>query len=386
MAKVELDRICKSFGSSQVLRDISLEIHDGEFLTLLGPSGCGKSTLLRIVAGLEHQDSGSIRIAGHSVDHCAPKERDVAMVFQSYALYPYMTVFENMALPLVTRRMTRLQRFPFLGRVMPQCGEIRREIEARVVEVARSLAIDPLLHRKPGQLSGGQRQRVAVGRAIVRDPDVFLMDEPLSNLDAKLRVHMRAELTDLQRRLNATFIYVTHDQSEAMTMSDRVAVMIDGALLQVAPPGELYADPADLLTAEFVGSPKINIVPAIVAPGGVIHALGAVVPMTAELTPGTALRLGIRSECFAIGSEAGTDAISGRLRLIENTGPDCFLHLRIDGLDAPLVVRADGTRAAEFRVGAVVHARPDAERILLFDERGTRISRRPAGTGAHSHG
>lgn len=386
MAKIVIDGICKSFGASQVLRDISLEIHDGEFLTLLGPSGCGKSTLLRIVAGLEHQDSGSIRIGDHSVDHRAPKERDVAMVFQSYALYPYMTVFENMALPLVTRRMTRLQRFPYLGRVMPHNGRLRREIEARVLEVAGSLGIEPLLGRKPGQLSGVQRQRVAVGRAMVRDPQVFLMDEPLSNLDAKLRVHMRAELTDLHRRLNATFLYVTHDQSEAMTMSDRVAVMIEGRLLQVAPPGELYLDPADLLTAEFVGSPKINIVPAVVASGNTVRALGATVPLAVDRAPGTALRLGIRSECLAVGPPEGGTAFAGRIRLIENTGADCFLHVIVDGLDAPVVARTDGTRAAGFRVGSVVHVRPDAQRTLLFDDQGARVAGRPVQAEAGSHG
>ncbi len=385
MASVAIEGVCKKFGAFQALRDISLEIRDGEFLTLLGPSGCGKSTLLRIVAGLEHQDSGSIRIGDQSVDHRAPKERDVAMVFQSYALYPYMTVFENMALPLVTRRMTRLQRFPFLGRVMPHNARIRREIEARVIEVARSLAIEPLLARKPGQLSGGQRQRVAVGRAMVRDPQVFLMDEPLSNLDAKLRVHMRAELTDLHRRLNATFIYVTHDQSEAMTMSDRVAVMIDGALLQVAPPGELYSDPADLLTAEFIGSPKINIVPAIVASSDTIRALGAIVPVAVNLAPGTDLRLGIRSEFLTIGPPDDTSAFAGRIRLIENTGSDCFLHVILDGMDVPLVARIEGTRAAEFRVGSVVQARPDAQRTLLFDDHGARLAGRAAVTRARSH-
>jgi multiple sugar transport system ATP-binding protein len=386
MARVEIDRIVKSFGPTQVLRDVSLEIHDGEFLTLLGPSGCGKSTLLRIVAGLEHQDSGSIRIDGSSVDHRAPKERDVAMVFQSYALYPYMTVFENMALPLVTRRMSRLQRFPFLGRLMPNNGEARREIKARVVDVARSLAIEPLLARKPAQLSGGQRQRAALGRAMVRDPQVFLMDEPLSNLDAKLRVHMRAELTDLHRRLKATFIYVTHDQSEAMTMSDRVAVMIDGVLLQVAPPGELYANPANLLTAEFVGSPKINIVPAIVASQGTIRALDALLSVETDQAPGTAVRLGIRSECFTIVAPDTAHAFAGRVRLIENMGSDCFLHLVVDGVDLPLIVRTEGTRAAEFRIDMVVHARPDAQRVLLFDARGGRVAVRPAAPKARSHG
>jgi len=259
MASLSINQISKAFNTVPVLDNVSLHIEDGEFLTLLGPSGCGKSTLLRILAGLERQTSGSLMIGDRVVDAVAPKRRDVAMVFQSYALYPHMTVAQNIALPLRMRRLSALQRMPIFGRLFPNTVSVLKAIAHDVGRVAEALGIDDLVDRKPRQLSGGQRQRVAVGRAMVRQPAVFLMDEPLSNLDAKLRVQMRAEIKELHRRLKVTFVYVTHDQSEAMTMSDRVAVMLDGALLQVAPPQDIYADPHDRRVAEFIGAPKINI-------------------------------------------------------------------------------------------------------------------------------
>ncbi|MQX55353.1 ABC transporter ATP-binding protein, partial [Sinorhizobium meliloti] len=274
MAEISIRSIRKSFGATSVLKDVSLEIADGEFLTLLGPSGCGKSTLLRILAGLEVQTGGSLAIGDHVVDGVRPKRRDVAMVFQSYALYPHMTVAQNMALPLRMRRLSSWQRLPVVGRFLLGTTAVGAEIEKDVMRTAKALGIGHLLARKPGQLSGGQRQRVAVGRAMVRQPAVFLMDEPLSNLDAKLRVQMRAEIKELHQRLGVTFVYVTHDQSEAMTMSDRVAVMLDGELLQVAPPQEIYADPDDLRVAEFIGSPKINILEATLRSDGLADAAG----------------------------------------------------------------------------------------------------------------
>jgi multiple sugar transport system ATP-binding protein len=270
MAAVALREIRKSFGSTSVLKNVSLEIASGEFLTLLGPSGCGKSTLLRIIAGLEAQDAGTVTIGDRVVDGLRPKLRDVAMVFQSYALYPHMTVAQNMGLPLRMRRLSFAQRLPFIGRLLPGTQRVAEEIDNEVVRTAKALEIGHLLHRKPGQLSGGQRQRVAVGRAMVRHPAVFLMDEPLSNLDAQLRVQMRTEIKDLHRRLGATFVYVTHDQSEAMTLSDRVAVMLQGDLLQVGSPQQIYADPADLRVAEFIGSPRINILPGVVRDTGLV--------------------------------------------------------------------------------------------------------------------
>jgi multiple sugar transport system ATP-binding protein len=386
MASVALDGICKSFGAVRVLRDVSLAIRDGEFLTLLGPSGCGKSTLLRIVAGLEPQDAGTVAIDGAAVDDCAPKERDVAMVFQSYALYPYMTVRENMALPLVMRRLSAAQRLPLVGAALPGASARRAAIEAKVREVARALDIEALLDRKPSQLSGGQRQRVALGRAMVRDPKVFLMDEPLSNLDAKLRVHMRAELAELHRRLGATFIYVTHDQAEAMTMSDRVAVMIGGELLQVAAPGALYADPVSQGVAEFVGSPKINIVPAIVAAGSTVRALDTLLPLGVAAAPGTAIRLGIRAECLAVVAPGTGGSFGGQVRLVENLGADCFLHVMAAGIPVPLIARIESRRADDFHVDAAVHLLADPAAMLVFDEAGRRIAAAPGLQRIRTHG
>ena len=386
MAGVELQEISKSFGRTRVLRDVSLAVRDGEFLTLLGPSGCGKSTLLRIIAGLEHQDAGSVAIDGARVDDRMPKQRDVAMVFQSYALYPYMTVAENLALPLVMRRMSRAQRLPLVGRLVPGARGIGDGIAARVGEIARALEIGDLLQRKPAQLSGGQRQRVAVGRAMVRDPKVFLMDEPLSNLDAKLRVHMRAELADLHRRLRATFIYVTHDQSEAMTMSDRVAVMMDGALLQVAPPAALYAEPVNLRVAEFVGSPKINVVPGIAATAATVRALDLALPLAVAAPVGAAVQLGLRSEALSPQPEGAAGGFAGRVRHVENLGADCFVHVAVDGLAAPLIARAAGSRVAEFRVGEPLALVPDPAQALVFDADGERVDARVAPARSAAHG
>lgn len=233
MAAVDIEAVSKSFGDTSVLKSVDLSVRDGEFLTLIGASGCGKSTLLRIIAGLQAQDSGTVRIAGAPVDHLRPKQRRVAMVFQTYALYPHMTVAENIGMPLQMDRTWLPERLPLVGWLSPRRRRIQACLRAAVTDVARQLQIEDLLNRRPAQLSGGQRQRVALGRAMVRNPDVFLMDEPLSNLDASLRVHMRRELADLHARLGTTFIYVTHDQVEAMTMSDRVALMQDGDILQV---------------------------------------------------------------------------------------------------------------------------------------------------------
>jgi len=378
MSNVVIDRVSKSFGETRVLRDVSLEIRDGEFMTLLGPSGCGKSTLLRIVAGLEPQNSGSVSIGGENVDHRVPKERDVAMVFQSYALYPYMTIYENMALPLVMRRMNAAQRMPLVGRFVPGTAAVRYRIDANVREVAASLAIDGLLGRKPAQLSGGQRQRAALGRAMVRNPKVFLMDEPLSNLDAKLRTHMRTELADLHRGLGATFIYVTHDQSEAMTMSDRVAVMMDGDFLQVATPGTLYSNPSDLRVAEFVGSPKINIIPGLVASEGTVRALDGLIPVVAEAAVGSPVSIGIRSENLTLGNADGAATFFGQTKHVENLGSDCFVHVAIAGMDVPLVARTEGRRADHFSVGEVIGVTCGPDSILLFDEAGKRVPSQPA--------
>src|SRR5688500_10250520 len=386
MSQVVVDRIVKSFGETRVLREVSLDVRDGEFMTLLGPSGCGKSTLLRIVAGLEPQDAGHVLIGGENVDHRVPKERDVAMVFQSYALYPYMTIYENMALPLVMRRMNAAQRLPLVGRLVGQSAAIRRDIDADVRAVAASLAISDFLDRKPAQLSGGQRQRAALGRAMVRNPKVFLMDEPLSNLDAKLRVHMRTELADLHRRLDATFIYVTHDQSEALTMSDRVAVMMDGDILQVATPGSLYNDPASLRVAEFVGRPKINVLRGLVASAATVRAVDGLIPIATERAIGSAAQIGIRSENLTVGPAASTAPFAGEIRHLDNLGSACSIHIGIRGMEMPLVARTEGRRAEELRIGESIGVSPDANHVLLFDEGGKRIAARASTTRKRTHG
>lgn len=255
---VRISNVRKSFGHTPVLHDVSLVVQPGEFVSLLGPSGCGKSTLLRIIAGLERQDQGDVHIGDRLVNGVAARDRNVAMVFQNYALYPHMTVRDNIAMPLIMDRLGLLARQPMVMSWWPANRATLRDIEQEVRIVSDSLQLGALLDRKPGQLSGGQRQRVALARAMVRDPSIFLMDEPLSNLDAKLRVEVRDELADLHQRLGASFLYVTHDQNEALTLSHRVAVMDQGRILQLDTPQRLYEAPANLAVARFIGSPMIN--------------------------------------------------------------------------------------------------------------------------------
>ncbi|MBB3458806.1 multiple sugar transport system ATP-binding protein [Rhizobium sp. BK313] len=373
MASIAFTHIAKSFGNTPILRDLSFSVASGEFLTILGPSGCGKSTLLRIVAGLERQDSGTVAVDGKIVDGLAPKARDIAMVFQSYALYPHMTVAENMALPLTMRRLSALQRLPLLGRLMPATRQIGAGIRADVARLAGALAIADLLQRKPGQLSGGQRQRVALGRAMVRQPAIFLMDEPLSNLDAELRVQMRAEIKELHRQLGATFIYVTHDQSEAMTLSDRVAVMAGGELLQVASPRQIYEDPIDRRVAEFVGAPKINLIEAIVAEDGAIALAGTPLSVRAKADPGTAVTLGLRPEHLALCNEPGRDVVAVRVRLLEHMGSDVFVHAQAQASVAPFIARLAASHATDIAIGQTILLKIDAARLLLFGGDGRRM-------------
>jgi len=365
MAGLSLSHIVKTHGPTPVLRGLSLDIRDGEFLTLVGPSGCGKSTLLRLIAGLDAPDSGSISIGGRVVDGLRPKERDVAMVFQSYALYPHLSSFDNIAMPLRIRRLSALQRAPFLGPLMPGRRAIEAEIRREVEQTAELLDIAPLMPRKPGQLSGGQRQRVALGRAMVRHPSVFLMDEPLSNLDAKLRVQMRAEITALQRRLRSTFVFVTHDQAEAMTMSDRVAVMMAGELIQLGTPQELYDNPQDLRVAEFIGSPKINVLPRAAA------------GLSATERHDVAA-LAFRPEAAALcAPEAGL--ATGTVTAIENLGSDLFVHCEAPrpdgGAPIPFVVR-QAPSSRRVAPGETVGITADRTRLLRFDARGRRIAER----------
>ncbi len=379
MAQVSLHHISKNFGATQVLRDISLEIEDGEFLTLVGPSGCGKSTLLRIIAGLERQSSGSLRIGERPVDHLRPRDRDLAMVFQSYALYPHLSVFDNIAVPLRMRRLGFHHRLPLLGRLMPGRAAIERGIATEVRDAAETLDIAHLLHRKPGQLSGGQRQRVAVGRAMVRRPVAFLMDEPLSNLDAKLRVHMRAEIAQLHRRIGVTFIYVTHDQAEAMTMSDRVAVMMDGDLIQVGAPDDIYRNPADLRVAEFIGSPKINRFTASVVDAKTIDIAGRRFAMDTEATPGARLQAGVRPEVVCVTEPRGASG-SAAVTHTENLGSDGLVHLEHPDSPEPVIARIPPALLPRVRVGDRLDITFDATDVLLFDAAGDRLTASLAAT------
>lgn len=374
MAQFELIGVRKSFDRTDVLKGVDLHIADGEFISLVGPSGCGKSTLLRIIAGLEQQSAGSIRIGGDVIDGIRPAERNLAMVFQSYALYPHLTVFNNIAVPLRMRRLSVVQRLPVVRWLIPGTRETERGIRTEVEKVADLLGLQELLLRKPAQLSGGQRQRVAVGRAIVREPRAFLLDEPLSNLDAKLRVHMRTEIAQLHRRLGATFIYVTHDQAEAMTMSDRIAVMMDGNIVQIGSPDTVYDDPQDLRVAEFIGSPKINVLDEgnIAEDRGL--ALGTYrVPITLAGEIGTAVRIGIRPEALRL---ANPDAapLTGVLGHKENLGAEVLLHVDVHGQNAPVIVRLDHGGARGIRIGDSVGLTFSREHLLVFDPSGKRVA------------
>jgi multiple sugar transport system ATP-binding protein len=373
VAEVEFKGISKSFGAGPVLSDVSLAIRDGEFVSLLGPSGCGKTTLLRILAGLEIQDAGEVLIAAREVSELAPKRRDVAMVFQSYALYPYMSVEENIALPLLMRRTSGMERLPLISALLPAARRKRREIAAEVRAVAESLGIADYLERRPAHLSGGQRQRVALARAMVRRPAAFLMDEPLSNLDAKMRVKARAEIADLHRRLGATFIYVTHDQTEAMTMSDRVAVMLDGRILQVDAPRELYANPRHVRVATFIGSPDINTFEARVREPGVVEISGRVWPLTVGAAPGSHVTLAVRPEAWLADTEPHPCHLAGVVRHIEHVGSDVFAHVETAAANARTIVRLSPSVGEHLGLGAQITLSVSVDRILAFAADGSRI-------------
>jgi multiple sugar transport system ATP-binding protein len=359
VATVKIDDVRKSFGEVEVIKGVSLEIADREFVVFVGPSGCGKSTLLRLVAGLEEITSGDIFIDGARVNDVPPAKRGLAMVFQSYALYPHMSVADNMGFSL------RLARVP------------SEERERKVREAARILQLEPLLQRKPKELSGGQRQRVAIGRAIVRNPKVFLFDEPLSNLDAALRVQMRIELTRLHDELAATMIYVTHDQIEAMTMADKIVVLQAGVIEQVGTPLDLYHHPHNLFVAGFIGSPKMNFLRGTVTgsrDGAVSVRLagGEALDVSAEAghaSEGAAVTLGVRPEHFAVG-EAGP--LRGEVLVVERLGGSTFLHVKT-GTGDLLTVQADGDSPVRMhdRIGLQV-APGDCH---LFDQSGLAIPR-----------
>ncbi|GAB5468057.1 MAG: ABC transporter ATP-binding protein [Rhodospirillales bacterium] len=374
MSGLEIRNVTKSFGESQVLSGISLDIADGEFVSLVGPSGCGKSTLLRIIAGLEAQSSGEIRIGGSDVSGMRAADRNLSMVFQSYALYPHLTVAENIAVPLRMRRLNAAQRLPLLGGLMPGAKARRHEIDRAVVQAAATLEIDRLLSRKPGQLSGGQRQRVALGRALVREPAAFLLDEPLSNLDAKLRVQTRSEIAELHRRLGATFVYVTHDQVEAMTMSSRIAVMIGGEILQCAAPETVYDDPDDIRVAEFIGSPKINILPVDLRRNG-LHFPDRPLPLATGTIDEQTLRVGLRPEALRMAGAGSEVFLSGHVAHLENLGSEVFAQVEVPGQDGRIVLRADPAQRQRLGLGAEIGLTFDPEQALVFDGDGKRLRR-----------
>lgn len=372
MALLDLQGISKRFGSTAVLRDVDLSIGEGEFVAVVGPSGCGKSTLLRVIAGLEDPDEGIVSIDGNPVGDQPPKARDVAMVFQSYALYPHMTVEQNMALPLVMRQLTRAERLPLVRRFSRGVAEKRAAIKATVRETAELVAMTKYLDRKPKQLSGGQRQRVALARALVRKPKLFLLDEPLSNLDAALRATTRTEIVELQKRLGITTIYVTHDQVEAMTMATRIVVLMDGAVVQTGSPQELYDAPTDIRVARFIGSPAINVVSGEVD-GGFLRLPG--LPQTIarlDMADG-AVQLGVRPEHVAVAAP-GPGRLAGIVRHKEFLGSEELLHVALAGRDdgVALVARyaADPPPPP---MGAAVGIVLKADRVLVFDAEGRRL-------------
>ena len=351
MSGLKLANVKKSFGSVEVIKGVDLEIADKEFVVFVGPSGCGKSTLLRMIAGLEQITGGDLFIGDSRMNEVDPSRRGIAMVFQTYALYPHMSVRENM------------------GFALKFAGRPRAKIEQRVAEAARILELEPLLERRPGQLSGGQRQRVAIGRAIVRHPDVFLFDEPLSNLDAELRVHMRIELARLHKELNTTIIYVTHDQVEAMTLADKIVVLRDGRIEQVGSPLELYDDPDNIFVAGFIGSPKMNFLEGVAEAGGVRLAdfPGQVIPSPVSLASGAAVTVGIRPEHF---TSAGSAALDVAVEIIEHLGGETYAYARDMGTEL-ITIATDNNRT--LKAGDRYSARFDPAELLVFDENGQRL-------------
>lgn len=367
MTALRLNGIAKRFGNIDVLGDVSLDVGIGEFVALVGPSGCGKSTLLRIVAGIERPDSGTVRIGASDVTHRRPAQRDIAMVFQSYALYPHLTVAENIAVPLAMQRLNGWQRLPLIGGVLPGTRQIRAQTTRDVRLAADNLGLLGLLDRKPGQLSGGQRQRVALARAIVRHPSVFLMDEPLSNLDASLRVQARREIVGIHRRTGAATVYVTHDQSEALTMADRVAVMQSGKILQCASPEVIYNNPSDLRVATFIGSPRINTMPAEVDEQGRVRVSGLAVGLSGN--DQGILTLAVRPEKLML-ARRGLPAI---VQDIEFLGDSLLLHARHVQNGLALVARITPEQRAALPADGRVHLDFRAADALLFDESGHRV-------------
>lgn len=359
MGRITLTNIDRAYGKLKVLHDINLDIQDGEMLVLVGPSGCGKSTLLRLLAGLDQPTSGKLEIDGRDVTRVSAADRGLAMVFQSYALYPHMTVRQNLAFGLENQRMPRA------------------EIDARITEATRMLEIGEYLDRRPGQLSGGQRQRVAIGRAVVRNPTAFLLDEPLSNLDAELRISTRAEISALHKRLATTMVYVTHDQVEAMTLADRIVVMRAGRIEQVGRPLDLYNEPANLFVAGFIGAPRMNLLPGkvtavapaavnIEGPGGLFTSLSA---NGGTLKPGDDVTIGIRPHDMTISTGSGS-ALEAQVTLVESLGPETVAHtMTADGQKVVAVLKGQQLRGA----GGPVKLHFEPAMAHLFDRSGQRV-------------
>jgi len=359
MADLKLTQVSKSFGQVDIIKGIDLSIRHGEFIVFVGPSGCGKSTLLRMIAGLEEISAGEISIGDRVVNDLPPKERSIAMVFQSYALFPHMTVRDNIAFGLTI------------------AGEPRKEIDAKVTEASRILKLDALLDRKPSQLSGGQRQRVAIGRAIVRNPDVFLFDEPLSNLDAALRVNTRAEIAKLHRDLDATMIYVTHDQVEAMTLADRIAVLDGGSVRQFGAPMDLYRNPDNLFVAGFIGSPKMNFIPVrctssssdTITVGGEGLDFFELSARGSKIFPGSQLTLGIRPEHVSV-RQGTVPRHQGSVVLVERLGHQIFIEVAtFGGYSVTALVDAE----QDVELGQIIGLTYDASKCHLFDSDGNSL-------------
>jgi multiple sugar transport system ATP-binding protein len=353
MAKVFVREVRKAYEGLEVLHGVSIDIGDGEFVVLVGPSGCGKSTLLRMIAGLESITSGTIEIGGRVVNHLAPAERDIAMVFQNYALYPHKTVRQNMAFALKLRKLDKA------------------DIEARVKKAAGILGLEPYLDRYPRQLSGGQRQRVAMGRAIVRDPQVFLFDEPLSNLDAKLRVNMRTEIKELHQRLKVTTVYVTHDQVEAMTMADKIVVMQAGHIEQMGAPLELFDRPANVFVAGFIGSPAMNLLTGV-AHGGTAKIGDLALPLPAEVRAedGRKITYGVRPEHFELAQASDKAGFDAKVSVVEPTGSETLVFARHGETELTALFRERHV----IRPGDIIRLKPREGFIHVFDgETGKRL-------------
>jgi multiple sugar transport system ATP-binding protein len=345
MASLQIVDVHKAYGSTAVIHGVDIAIEDGEFVILVGPSGCGKSTLLRMIAGLENISGGEIRIGPRVVNDVPPKERDIAMVFQNYALYPHMTVADNMAFSMKLRKAPK------------------PEIEERVSKAAQILGLTKLLDRYPRQLSGGQRQRVAMGRAIVRDPQVFLFDEPLSNLDAKLRVQMRTEIKALHQRLKTTIVYVTHDQIEAMTMADKIVVMHDGIVEQIGAPLELYDRPANLFVAGFIGSPAMNFLKGRLQGGRFVSENGTILPVANApvASDGKPIIYGVRPEHFMLDE---TNGLPAEVAVVEPTGSETQVFAKFGGTDIVGVFR----ERVNAKPGQQIRITPDPKLVHLFEE------------------